>query len=324
MRIRRAAPVPTLAIFTFHRIADPDPDDPFDLDVIDGTPARFRRFLEMIARSGTPIGMEALLAGLDGAALPPNPIMITFDDGYRSCRETVLPILQELGVPATFFIATAFPDAGSLYWWEQIALILRGAGRRFGRLAYPTALTIDAHDPQARRVLDDIVKNTRQLDLERFLGELRTAFEVAWSPAIEAELAKFLIMGWDDIRALEAAGMDLESHTRQHHVLETLDDAALRDELVGSRRDLEERLGRPVRAIAYPVGRPPSPRVQRAVADAGYRVAFANSGGVNHVGRGVLRSLTRVDALALRRQTTVRTQSDSMFATQIALPMLAH
>jgi peptidoglycan/xylan/chitin deacetylase (PgdA/CDA1 family) len=71
--------------------------------------------------------MATLLAGLDGAALPRNPVMITFDDGYRSCRDIALPILRELGVPATFFIATGFPGVGKLYWWEQIAAVLHAA-----------------------------------------------------------------------------------------------------------------------------------------------------------------------------------------------------
>ena len=62
-------------------------------------------------------------------------------------------------------------------------------------------------------------------------------------------------MTWDDVRALAGAGMDIESHTRTHRVLDTLDRDQLRDELVGSRRDLEAQLGRPIRAIAYPVGR---------------------------------------------------------------------
>ena len=67
---------------------------------MDATPAQFRRHVETLARLGTPIGMETLIRALDGAALPPNPVMITFDDGYRSCRDVALPILRALGIPA--------------------------------------------------------------------------------------------------------------------------------------------------------------------------------------------------------------------------------
>jgi peptidoglycan/xylan/chitin deacetylase (PgdA/CDA1 family) len=63
--------------------------------------------------------MEALLAGLEGTELPPNPVLITFDDGYRSCREIALPILEGFGVPAAFFIATEFNFVGHEDEWKR-------------------------------------------------------------------------------------------------------------------------------------------------------------------------------------------------------------
>ncbi len=319
IQLRRAAPISTVSIVTFHRIAEPDDAEPYDPDVIDATPAQFRRHVETLARIGTPIGMETLLRAMEGGELPPNAVMITFDDGYRSCRDVALPILRRLGVPATFFIATAFAAERKLYWWEQIAAVLRVARGRVGYLSYPRPLRIDARDPGARRILDDTVKNTRGLDLERFLAELRAALGVPWSPEIEAGLAAPLIMTWDDVRALAAAGMDVESHTRTHRVLETLDRDQLRTELVGSRRDLETELGRPIRALAYPVGRPPPPWVRRAVAEAGYRIGLANAGGINYMWPAAMRLL---DPFELRRLTTDREQTDAMFLAQIAVPQL--
>jgi peptidoglycan/xylan/chitin deacetylase (PgdA/CDA1 family) len=323
MHLRRAAPIRTVSVVTFHRIDEPRTGDPYDPDTVDATPAQFRRHVQMLARIGTPIGMDALLAGLEGAELPPNPLMITFDDGYRSCRDIALPILEELGVPATFFIATAFADGGKLYWWEQIAVALHQARVRTATIGYPRPLQIDVSDPGARRVLDDIVKNTHGLDIDRFLRELRTTLGLPWSSEIETRLAAPLIMGWDDIRALADAGMDIESHTRSHRVLDTLDREELHDELVGSRRDLEVGLGRPVRAIAYPVGRRPPRWIRSAVAAAGYRIGFTNVGGVNHLWPRTIGADLALDRFSLRRVPTEQSQSDALFLTQIAAPLLA-
>lgn len=318
LRVRRHAPVATLAVVTFHRIAELDPASPYDPDVIDATPDQFRRHVETLARAGTPIDLATVQAALAGAALPPNPILITFDDGYRSGVEIALPILRAAGVPATFFIATAFASDRTLYWWEHIAVYLARAQHRTCTLAYPRALTISVDDPRARRTLLEVVKNTRGLDVPRFLGELRTALGVPWDATSETALADELILAWDDIRALAAGGMDIGSHTRRHRVLETLAPDELHDELAGSRADLEARLGRAIRAIAYPVGRPPPPRVLRAAAEAGYEIGFANNGGVNHLSRQWL-----PDPLQLRRLPTERSESDAMFLTSIALPALA-
>src|SRR5712691_7329375 len=97
MELRRHAPVPMLSIITYHHVADHDPSYPYDPDVADATPAQFRRQMETVARYGTPIGIDDLIRAIAGAPLPRNPVMVTFDDGYRSCYEVALPILRAVG-----------------------------------------------------------------------------------------------------------------------------------------------------------------------------------------------------------------------------------
>lgn len=59
------------------------------------------------------------------------------------------------------------------------------------------------------------------------------------------------------------------SHTRTHPILTTLDDAALREELAGSRAALEAIVGSPVTELAFPHG-DYDDRVVRAAHGAGY------------------------------------------------------
>ena len=327
--VRRRTPIPTASILTYHHIhevADAQTGYLYNPDVADATPAQFRRHLEAVARFGTPIGIETLLGALHGGPLPPNPVMITFDDGYRSCHDVALPILRELGIPATFFIATTFVTQRRLYWWEAIAMLLARARGRTAILTYPYHLEIDASAPHTRRQLEHLVKTAWMLDIDRFVSELAAALDVEWTREIETAHANELIMTWDEIRALAAAGMDIESHTRRHRVLQTLDAAAMHDELLGSRLDLEAQLGRPVRAIAYPVGKrvPGDVRVRTAVAAAGYQIGLHNSGGINALWPSALRGMLPIDPLDLRRIATERSMSDAMFLTQVAVPPLGY
>ena len=57
----------------------------------------------------------------NGAPLPPNPIMITFDDGYEDNYRNAYPILQKYGFTGTIFVITDFVSAQPNYLtWEQI------------------------------------------------------------------------------------------------------------------------------------------------------------------------------------------------------------
>lgn len=327
MRLRQAAPIPsTLSILTYHHIAEHHPGYPYDPAVADATPAQFRRQMELVAKYATPVTIADVVRALDGGSLPKNPVMITFDDGYKSCRETALPILESVGLPAVFFVATSFITERLLYWWERIALILSSTKRSTASLTYPTKLEVSTSDPDALRTLANIVKDTRGLEIERFLEQLAQAFDVEWSPELERSHANDVVMTWDDVRRLAAAGMDVESHSRRHRVLQTLDPVALEDELTGSRTELEAQLGRPVQAIAYPVGRRIAhlAPIRRAVEAAGYKIGFTNMSGASRIWPGRLGKLIPTDRFDVARLATDRTMSDAMFFTQIAMPRLAY
>lgn len=327
MQLRRLAPVPsTVSILTYHHIAEHDPAYAFDPGVADATPAQFRRQMEMLCRYGTPIGIDELCRALDGAPLPKNPVMVTFDDGYRSCHDVALPILRAVGMRATFFIPTTFVTERRLYWWEKIAFVLSQARKPSATLTYPSPHEVVRSDPRAHHKLTDLIKNTPGLDIEKFVDGLYQAFGIEWSRDIEARHADDIVMTWDHLRSLSRAGMDVESHTRRHRVLQTLDDDALDDELAGSRHDLETQLGRPVRAIAYPVGRRIArlQKIRNAVSKAGYRIGLSNASGATRIWPLPLSGMLPADPLDVRRFATDREMSDAMYFTQVAVPSLAY
>jgi peptidoglycan/xylan/chitin deacetylase (PgdA/CDA1 family) len=66
--------------------------------------------------------------------------------------------------------------------------------------------------------------------------------------------AGFAPLSAADVRALDQAGMDIGAHTREHPRLAGVPDAQARLEITASKTDLEQWLGRPVDAFAYPYG----------------------------------------------------------------------
>lgn len=100
-------------------------------------------------------------------------------------------------------------------------------------------------------------------------------------PELAAEAAEhpdeLRTMDWPELDELARRGVEIGSHTVGHPHLPRLSDAELRRELVDSRAELEDRLGRPCRYLAYPFG-DEDPRVHRVAAEAGYDAAFALPG----------------------------------------------
>lgn len=79
-------------------------------------------------------------------------------------------------------------------------------------------------------------------------------------------------LAWDQLGELAESGWEVGSHTRTHPHLTRTSDAELAAELEGSRSELEARLGRPCRTLAYPYG-DHDERVVEAAGRAGYEAA---------------------------------------------------
>jgi peptidoglycan/xylan/chitin deacetylase (PgdA/CDA1 family) len=300
-------------------------DEPSVLDegVVDATPEQLSRQLAFVKRWFDPIGIHELAAFASGdGALPPNPLMVTFDDGYRDNHDVVLPLLLKHGVRAVFFVATDYVDRRRIFWWDRVNLLVGRSGQDRLVLSYPEPLVLPLEGAVARRAavrrLLRIIKDRPRLDLARFLEEVERATGVAVSAEEEVRLADATVMTWSHAAALLRAGMDVQSHTHTHRVLQTLNGDDLEMELRLSRRMIADVLGQPPVALSYPVGRAPlgdAPQIRQAVRDAGYQLGLTNGTGANRA--------KALDALDVRRLSMDATLGDSFFRAMLALPWFA-
>jgi len=321
LRARTRGGTPWLTVLTYHRIHENPDGQPFDTGVIDATPSEFARQMAIVRRYFTPIGIHELRDFMRGCALPPNPLIVTFDDGYRECYERALPILVAQSVKATFFIATSYVSKRRVFWWDRIAYILNRTERDRLELSYPMTLQLDCRRVarvQTGRTLLKLVKSHYGLDIERFLEELASAAGVEWNSELERRLADELVMNWNQVRELHAAGMEIHSHTRTHRILQTVRPEELSSELAGAREDLENQLNERVSGVSYPVGRSisASPALRAAVRDSGYEVGFSNGSGVSSL-KG------KFDPFDVRRISVERGLAPSYFRALLAIPSFA-
>lgn len=128
----RVARVP---ILMYHYISAP----PADADVyrkdLSVPPERFESHLRYLHEHGyRTVTLDDLLAFLaGGTALPPRPVILTFDDGYVDNYTAAYPLLRKYGMVGHFFIISDFVNQGRAGYmtWPQIEE-LAAAGQRIG------------------------------------------------------------------------------------------------------------------------------------------------------------------------------------------------
>jgi peptidoglycan/xylan/chitin deacetylase (PgdA/CDA1 family) len=117
------------------------------------------------------------------------------------------------------------------------------------------------------------------------------------------------VLGWDEVNGLDAEGVvGFEAHTVTHPDLRALDERTARDEIEGSKSELETKLGRAVTAFAYPTGLF-TERERALVREAGFAVAVSCEPGLN---------LADTDAYALRRRQIDARDSLLDFRSKVA------
>ena len=235
-----------LAVLIYHRIGlEPDPLRPRT-----PTAAQFRAQLRALSRWFRPTGLGEGLRRLRDGTLPARSVAITFDDGYADNARVALPILLREGIPACFFVATAYLDGGRM--WNDTVI---EAVRRMppGRHPFPHAgigaieVPEDAARSSLSRALLDSLKHLPQNDRQQAADRLQ---ELAGGP-----LPSDLMMRSEDVRALLDAGMEVGGHTRTHPILASLSDSRAEEEIRGGLDDLARITGRRTTLFAYPNGR---------------------------------------------------------------------
>jgi peptidoglycan/xylan/chitin deacetylase (PgdA/CDA1 family)/glycosyltransferase involved in cell wall biosynthesis len=147
--------------------------------------------------------------------------------------------------------------------FEELVRALRGDGLPPRRAA---VITIDDGYRDSLKIAHPILRR-HGFTATHFLISRRLGGSNDWDR--RGVLSGRPVLSAEEVRRLRAEGALLGAHTRNHPSLPSLADEAVREEIAGSRRDLEAELGTEIPTFAYPYGQFDD-RAVSAVAEAGF------------------------------------------------------
>jgi peptidoglycan/xylan/chitin deacetylase (PgdA/CDA1 family) len=246
-----------LRILAYHGFATGDELEFIPLLFMD--PAVFRQRMQYLVRHGYPVlPLDEAVERLSKGTLPAAATVITFDDGFDSIRKMALPVLKDLGLPATIYVTTYYCLKGApifrlviqyMFWkTSRTELDLSGLGMdEIGKAQFPDTASADEVAWTIIRCGESQMDEPQRVRLCEELGR-RLGVDYA-----EIVRRRFLtLMTEDELRETSQAGIDIQLHTHRHVL--PIEAELVRREIEDNRRFLEPLTGHRLRHFCYPSG----------------------------------------------------------------------
>jgi len=256
-------------------------------DSTDPSAAQFEAHIEFLTARFTPISISDYLSLADGRPLSKSfakpPVLLGFDDGFRSVITTALPILARLNAPAIFFVVgEVIRTPAFVPWFVEMKHIVRRA--RTKRVTY-REVSLDLGRAEDRRRARHLVASafrttTSETERQSLMEDLADCLGVP--RPVQQDLdedLRFVTEG--DLAGLDTSSrLAVGSHAMTHRYLSQLsyDDQA--HELQMSDSLLRERVPSYYPVIAYPAGSFNNATI--ALAEKTYRAGFGVFLGASH------------------------------------------
>ena len=259
-------------ILGYHRVADAKRDE-YDVCVM---PNYFAEHMEALSKYTHPRPLAEIVQCLKVGVLPPKSVAVTFDDGYADNLYEAKPVLEKYGIPATVFVCSGYQ--GREFWWDELDRVIMVSKSDLGALRLRVGeKSFGWEQPEVSTEAGFDVRRKFRLGLYHFLlgldvEEQNQTMEAIryWSGVSSSDSSPARSMSQAELLRLAGSELiEIGAHTRFHPMLSRLSLERQEDEIVGSKHELEEVLGRKVDGFSYPNGRV-TVEAKRIVSAAGF------------------------------------------------------
>jgi peptidoglycan/xylan/chitin deacetylase (PgdA/CDA1 family) len=265
-----------LTVVNYHRIEDVTRPgiDSFKPN-ISASPEAFNWQMAYLKRWFSAISIEELVAWLeDREPLPPNPALITFDDGYLDNYVHAYPVLRQHNLPALIFLTSGHIGTDKPFYWDMAAYCFKHTGRESVHFPDGSEVSWETEEQkeEVNRSLTEALKRLPQEQKEQWAARLPEQLGVS----IPQGHFKRLMLNWELVREMHAGGIRFGGHTISHPILTRVSAERARQEIAGCKEQIERELGAPALSFAYPNGMQGdwNAEMEGLLKEAGYRAAF--------------------------------------------------
>jgi peptidoglycan/xylan/chitin deacetylase (PgdA/CDA1 family) len=208
------------------------------------SPELFEKDLDFILKYYQPIDLARLISINKGENAPPSKpyFHLSFDDGLSQCSTIIAPILLKKGIPATFFLNSAFIDNRDLMFRYKISLCIEAFSK----------LTTE----KQKQILDyskNYFKNenlaSAQYDESAEIDKLAADLNIDFQDYLTKTKP---YMDSEEISGLIQQGFTIGSHSIDHPLYKNISlDEQIRQTLT-SQHFIENKFNIPYRVFAFP------------------------------------------------------------------------
>lgn len=258
----------------YHRIVDID----FDPRRLSVSPKHFEEQMQIIKKYCQPLQMREMADNLKRFSFGNKEIVVTFDDGYSDNFSNARPILEQYGIPATFFIVTGAINSREEFYGnylercilspktlpEALEIMVSGIKYEWKINSEPPCQAAD-YSKYRMMVPENSIKLSR-CELYFALNQLLNTISLQerkdilskisnWANLSLTPMQNSLPMTSEELVSLAGSRLfEIGAHTVTHAMLSRLSSKEQEKEVVHSKNDLEGMLKHEVTSFSYPYG----------------------------------------------------------------------
>ncbi|MBU0599286.1 polysaccharide deacetylase family protein [bacterium] len=242
-----------IIILMYHRILNLSFNFSFDEALISATPQSFETQMSYLKNKYEVINFNDLHSiVLHKEKIQRPKVIITFDDGYLDNYLYAYPILKRYRLPALIFLTTDYIEGKrKLFWWDEVAYLIKQTKETYIEIDKIGSYFLDSPALKKATItkIQSIFKKITEEEKNKAMDRLRNTCQV------ETNCLEKMFLSWEQVKEMSKDNISFGAHTCSHVIASKVSLAKAKEEIVCSKKIIEEQINQEVKVFAYPNGK---------------------------------------------------------------------